>query len=728
MTSLAPDVHTHAPDAASLSALGEHLAAGFFEASNEPTVQRMARAMRRHLENRQPPAWRGQPLYPSGQFNIWEGSRAVTFHYSRSMRYDAHACQQLREAHPEFDDQLAALDQCLREYFVAGTPIPHEFRLGGAGYTHSIPNFGRIAREGLDQYWTRIRQRLARGQTYGETPAIELCSALLDVLAGIRTWHAACLAQLENTPPDRPDAAGTEKHNCTRQLLLTALRRVPFSPARNLYEAMVCANFVYYLDGCDSLGRIDQDLGPYYDRDVESGDLTEDEGTNLIRVLWENVDANAGWNVVLGGSTAGGQPAYNGFTRAALRAAHSIRRPNLALRVRRDTPRDILNLALDAIATGCGIPALYSEEAYLNALRRAHVSIRNEDIADFAFGGCTETMMHGMSNVGSLDAGINLLQVLTQTLERELGRASDFAALLAAYRIDLHDAIALLVAGVNADQEAKARWQPQPMRSLLIDDCIDAGMEYNAGGARYNWSVINVGGLANVVDALTAVRRLVYQERVLTGTALREALRADFSGHEKLRQQLAGCPRFGNDASEVDSLAAELSRFVFNELRQYAPWRGGRFLPACLMFVTYAGAGEGVIATPDGRHANAPIADSAGPYQGRDSHGPTAMLRSVTRIAHELAPGTLVVNARFARPMLTEPDQRERLIELIRTYFDLGGMQLQINVVDQAVLRDAIDHPEEHEDLVVRVGGYSEYFNRLSPALKASLLERTEHC
>jgi formate C-acetyltransferase len=145
------------------------------------------------------------------------------------------------------------------------------------------------------------------------------------------------------------------------------------------------------------------------------------------------------------------------------------------------------------------------------------------------------------------------------------------------------------------------------------------------------------------------------------------------------------------------------------------------------MFVTYAGAGEKVPATPDGRRAGSPIADSAGPVQGRDRKGPTAMLASVARLAHRLAPGTLVVNARFSRSMFGSPERKARLIGLIRTYFEMGGMQIQVNVVDQAVLRDALEHPERHGDLIVRIGGYSEYFNRLSPALQRSLLERTEH-
>ena len=265
------------------------------------------------------------------------------------------------------------------------------------------------------------------------------------------------------------------------------------------------------------------------------------------------------------------------------------------------------------------------------------------------------------------------------------------------------------------------------MRSLLIDDCIDNGREYNAGGARYNWSVVNVAGLANTIDSLAAVREVVFEKREKTGAELLEILMNNYKSEEVFLQRLAQCPRFGNDDERADEIARDISDFVFREFLRYAPWRGGKFLASCLMFVTYAGAGEPVAATPDGRLAGAPLADSAGPYQGRDKNGPTAMLKSVAAIPHYLAPGTLVVNARFTKDFFTTDEGRAKIQDLVRTYFDMGGMQLQINVIDQEVLRDAIAHPEQYEDLIIRIGGYSEYFNRLSPALKQTVLERTEH-
>jgi len=439
------------------------------------------------------------------------------------------------------------------------------------------------------------------------------------------------------------------------------------------------------------------------------------------------VDDCNGCHVALGCTARDGRQAGNALTLVCLEAARGRRRPNLALRLRRDTPESVWDAALDLIATGNGLPALYCEENYLHAIDQAHLNLPDEEKHDFAFGGCTELMVHGCSNVGSLDADFNVLQILEESLHRHLPACASFEDFFRTFCADLCTGIADLTTHVNRSQEVRATWHPQIIRTLLIDDCIDRGRNYQNGGARWNWSIINIVGLSNTIDALAAVRQVVFEERCASAETLLAALRVNYAGYEDLRGRLAQCPKFGNDVPAVDALAHRLSGIVFHEFKRYAPWRGGRFLPATLMFVTYGWFGEPVGATPDGRRAGTPVSDSAGAVQGRDRCGPTAMLRSVAGLQQEHAPGTLVVNIRLAKSLFATTAGREQVKSLIRTYFALGGMQLQVNVIDQQVLRHAIAHPECHGDLIVRVGGYSEYFNRLDDALKHSLLERTEH-
>jgi formate C-acetyltransferase len=634
-----------------------------------------------------------------------------------------------RGAGGEVRETLLALQMSMRDLGANLNVMKTPHTVGGRGYTHSVPNYGRVVREGLSEHAHRIAQNLALAQQRNDVERIEFYLGLQDVLAGIERWHQRILEFLRTSPPaplHNLVERGEDKE-ARRKRLVAAYEQVPWKPARDFFEAMVAYNFTYYLDDCDNPGRVDLELFPYYERDLASGQITHDEAVDLIRCLWENTDANSGWSAGIGGTTPTGEPAYNDLTIACLEAAQKIRRPNLQLHVRRDMPQEVWDAALDTIATGCGLPALYNEEEYLRSLRDAHLGIREEDLGWHNGGGCTETMIHGRSNVGSLDAGINLPMILVQTFHEHLATAQSFDELVAAYKEDVARVVSEIADDVSADQEIKAKVRPQPMRSLLIDDCIDNGREYNAGGARYNWSVINVAGLANTIDSLAAVREVVFEKKEKTGAELLKILLNNYEGAEAFRRRLSQCPRFGNDNERADDIARDISDFVFREFLRYAPWRGGKFLASCLMFVTYAGAGEPVKATSDGRFAGEPLADSAGPYQGRDKNGPTAMLKSVATIPHYLAPGTLVVNARFTKDFFTTDDGRAKMQNLVRTYFDMGGMQLQINVIDQEVLKDAIAHPEKYEDLIIRIGGYSEYFNRLSPVLKQTVLERTEH-
>lgn len=714
-------MRTAGPNPAQLLHLRECFAAGYFELPDASPMRRWSRAVQRRFEHRSLPPYTGTRLYPAGPAVAGVENRILAPNYSSTWSFSEAALnQRLAAADEQQRATLNALRDCMHEAVACVHGVHTAHTVGGGGYTHSIPNYGRIIREGLQEHERRSRRHLARAEQLGDSAKVDFYLALLDVIAGIGGWHRRLLELLE------PDS-GTTGQTGRRQQLIEAYRQVPFKPARSFFEAVVAYNFVFYLDDCDNPGRVDQELVPFYARDLAEGIISRDEALGLIRELWENADANGAWSAAIGGTAADGGPAYSGLTEICLEAARGMRRPNLQLHIRNDMPETCWDEALNTIATGTGLPALHNEEEFLRSLRHAHLGVREQDLGAYNGGGCTETMIHGCSNVGSLDAGINLPLILVGTLSRALAGAETFERLVEEYKADVRAVVREIAEQVNRNQESKALMRPQPMRSLLIDDCIDNGVEFNAGGARYNWSVINVAGLANVVDSLAAVQQVVFEDHELSGEQLQQILTQDFEEHEPVRQRLTRCPRYGNDDPKADRIAQEVADFVFREFLLYAPWRGGKYLASCLMFVTYAIAGKPVGATPDGRRAGQPLADSAGPVQGRDRLGPTAVIKSVGAIPHYLAPGTLVVNARFAKEMFTTAAGRGKLKSLIRTYFDLGGMQLQVNVIDQQVLRDAIAHPEEHEGLIVRVGGYSEYFNRLSQELKHTILERTEH-
>jgi len=691
---------------------GQHFAPGFMLGDSASIQMRFAHAIRSHLEKCALYPYGGESLYPSGG-TIWVDPTCPPVMY---MHYVDLVCSFNAELVREKISNAVSDEE--RKTYEKVKLFQEAFPKSG-GWTHSIINFGRLLSEGLTAYRDRISANLAAA---GEPDKQELYRALIIVVDAIDRYRQRIAEYLGGLSFEDP---AMERNR--GRLAGAYLSGLPMRPADGFFEAMVSTIFLYAIDGSDDLGRFDQFMWPYYSSDIESGRLTRQEAVALVGTLWNYVDQCNGWNVALAGSTRQGSEASNDLTLVCMEAGQKKRRPNLALRLRKDTPEAVWDAAIDTIASGNGLPALYSEENYLRAIDTAQLNLPDEDKRDYAFGGCTELMVHGCSNVGSLDGDFSVIERLEKYLERSLADCPTFEDLLLGLESDVRSGIYELTEAVNRNQENRSLYQPQLIRTLLIDDCIDRGKNYHDGGARYNWSVINIVGMSNAIDSLSAVRKAIYEEHKTDAPTLLAALRANFEGHEELRRYLQQCPRFGNDDSEVNEIAERLSGVVYREFKRYAPWRGGKFIAGTLMFVTYGMYGQRVGATPDGRLAETPVADSAGPVQGRDHKGPTAMLRSTASLQQLHAPGTLVVNIRVAKELVNKPAGREKLKSLIRTYFDLGGMQIQVNVVDQEVLKDAMVHPEDHKDLIIRMGGYSEYFNNLTEDLKISILERTEH-
>ena len=698
-------------DTEALNDLGEYFAAGFYSDPDASMVERFARAMHNWALHLTLPPYDGGLLYPSGP-NFWESHEpiAVRWFYGCVRPADKDV---LAKKKAGADERGRAALSTLEQSWSA-QEFPN-------GFTHSIPNYGRVLAEGLDGFADRVARGLADADANDNDERRSFYRAMEVTLDAARTLHRRSVEQIQGAK------VSDEAAKRNRRRLLDAYRRVPFAPAREFFDALFATNFIFYFDGCDNLGSFDQFMWPYYRASRERGVPDRSEAVGLVRALWKNMDDVHAWNAVIGGSDVQGRDLSNEFTVVCLEAARGSRRPNLALRLAPSTPERVWDAALDTIATGCGLPALYWDPSYFHGMRASRIPVPEEELHEFAFGGCTELMVHGKSNVGSLDDSLNVPAVLCDAMSRRLPGARTFEQFYRAFRTELGRAIDEMCERVNTWQEIKARSHPQAIRSLLIDDCVDTGREYSAGGARYNWSVINVMGLANAIDSLAALREIVFEKKEISPQEMAQVLSENFRGRKALRQRLQRAPRYGNGDPRADEIASSLSEFVFGELLRRRTWRGGPFVPSCLMFVTYVGFGLPVGATPDGRLAGAPIADSAGAYQGRDTSGPTAMLRSACALDMSHAPGTLVVNIRLAGQHFATRAARANVKALIRSYFEMGGLQLQVNVVDQQTLRAAVADPDRYADLIVRTGGYSEYWRNLTPELRQTVLERTEH-
>ena len=643
--------------------LGEFYAAGFFEEDNKSYFIRFSRALRRYFENYKLQPYNGEPIYPCGSK---EQGLLVNPDYSYTIIVN---WEDLKEKDKEVFEALQ------KELSVYDSLVPSEHTVGGNMYTHSYPNFKRIVREGLDSYEKRIN----------DIPDQDIRMGLLDVVAGIRSFHTRILEVLKK------DAENSD--------LYKALQTVPFKPANTLYEAIVCWNFIYYLDGCDNIGRPDADLIDFY----RGEDMTE-----AFRCFFKNVDINNGWSGALG-------PKYNELTIQCLKAIQGLRRPSLELRITHDMPQEVWDAALASICAGGGSPSLYNECGYQTAIEELFPEIPQEDRICFAGGGCTETMIAGMSNVGSVDAGINIAWIFEKFMRKTLPTSAEFEEFYKLFIEECHVQIDNVLNKISASQKLRAKFRPHPMRTLLIDDCISRGKDFNNGGARYYWSIVNLAGLINTIDSLSVIKRLVFTDHIMSGNDLLSSMD---QGENFFKYN--DIPRHGTDSEEANNMANRLSNDICAAFDKKIPYSGGKFLPSSIQFITYVNAGKGVGATPDGRTAGAPLCDSIGAIHGNDKYGITAVLNSAAALCQKKMAGTPVLNIK-----LDANQSLKSLKALVLGYFKKGGMQMQITCINKEDLLSARENPENYPNLVVRIGGYSEYFNRLSPELQQTVIDRT---
>lgn len=646
--------------------IGEYVGAALFAEPERSLFYRKALGLRRLYENCDLPEYTGKPLYPSGK--IAYGSHFFP-NNNRGLSVDLN---RLRDVCPEGAEAYE------REFFAFTSSLPPEHVVGGNMYTHTIPNYHRILVEGLDAYLPRIEKIADRDMREG----------LLHLVAGIRAFAARCADRLaQSGAPER---------------LVSALRRVPMQPARDVFEAAECWNFVMYLDRCDNLGCLEKGLLPYW----KGEDIVP-----LLENLYENLDVNVGWSMAL-------HPPYSPLTLQCLRAAKGHRRPMIELFVDENTPEEVWETAFDTVRSGSGQPAFYNPHVLLRGLKERFPVIREEDIPFFCGGGCTEAMFDGCSNVGSHDAGINLLLILENTLKTKLTSVADFESFYAAFMADTAEVTDTVTREIANSQERRAKLNPVPMRTLLVDDCIDREIEYNAGGARYSWSQISFAGLINVIDGLLTVRELVFRQKKYTAAEVLEKLSANDA--DFLRECRLLPVSYGHGSAEADAFAHRLSADVFALLDGKKPWMGEGFLASSVLFSAAAQGGADIGATPDGRAAGAPLADSVAPILGKDTAGPTAMLKSVTSLDIPHALGVPVLNFNI------EPTFRNDILKsLILSYMEMKGIHFQISCVSREMLEEAYKNPDLHRNLIVRVGGYSEYFCNLTDELKRAVIART---
>jgi len=540
---------------------------------------------------------------------------------------------------------------------------------------------------------------------------------------------------------------------------------VPAHAPRDFWEALQYYWFVHLgvtteLNTWDAFnpGHLDQHLYPFYRQGIEDGTLTREQAEELLQCLWIKFNnqpappkvgitaAESGTytdfaQINLGGQNPDGTDAVNEVTYLLLDVVQEMRllQPSTSIQVSKKNPDQFIKRACKIIRTGFGQPSVFNSDLIVQELVRQGKSVT--DARQGGSSGCVEVGAFG-KEAYILTGYFNMPKVLELTLHngldprtgRQIGlqtgnptEFSSFDELFQAYTKQLNYLIDVKIRGNNVIERLYACYMPCPYLSLLIDDCIAEGKDYHKGGARYNTTYIQGVGLGSITDQMTALKYHVFDQQTITMEHLLAALAADFEGYEGLRQRLINkTPHYGNDDDYADTTMTELFEVYFNAIDGRPNMRGGTYHINLLPTTVHVYFGSVIGATPDGRHAAKPLSEGISPVQGVDRHGPTAVVRSASKMDHARTGGTLL-NQKFTPHLLETDDDLDNLVHLIRAYFKLDGHHIQFNVVDADTLRAAQRSPEQYRDLIVRVAGYSDYFCDLSVELQNEIIARTEH-
>ena len=480
-------------------------------------------------------------------------------------------------------------------------------------------------------------------------------------------------------------------------------------------------------------GHLDRTLQPFYAQDLAAGRLDQAGALLLLESLYllinEFIPDGLAISVMVGGRDQEGRDLTNELSYLCLEALRRTRLiyPTVGVCWHEGTPGELVDLALELIAGGCANPAFFGDETIQQGLRQ--LGVPPAESCRYVNSTCVEITPSGSSNVWVASPYYNTCGLLLEEIAAQIGApAPSFEAFLERYRRRLGAAVARGVAEQNQARGVRQERGRKPLQSIFTRDCLARGRDLDEGGAVYNWAECSFVGLANLADALYVLREEVYLQRRLSFAELKAALDADFSGAEALRLRfLNAYPKYGQDCPQVDQLVAQVVGFAIEACRRHrlAP-DDSPYVPGAFVWIMHEHLGRQTGATPDGRQAGFPFADGCGPAQGRECFGPTAAILSTTSWDHRPMIGGLAYNMKFNASLLRSPGSRQGLRDLVLTYLRRGGFEAQINVVDQETLKKAKVHPEEYRDLVVRIGGYTDYFARLSPQMQDELILRTE--
>jgi len=509
-----------------------------------------------------------------------------------------------------------------------------------------------------------------------------------------------------------------------------------------------------------SPGRMDQYLYPFFLYDLKAERINKIEALELLEALFIKFNQivymrNAhsakyfagfpiGFNVTVGGLTRDGKDATNELSYLILKTQDHIRlpQPNLTARLHKNSPAEFISECSRVIGLGNGMPQIVNDENIIPALNS--LGLNDEDCHDYVLVGCVELSTQG-NYLGWSDAAMfNLVKVLELTLNDgrcmlsgkqtglrtgSLTDYTDFISLEKAFKKQIEFFIDRMIEACEAVEKSHQLFLPSPFLSSVIDDCLTKGIDVTVGGAKYNLSGIQAIQVANVADSLAVLKKMIFEDKVINGETMINALKNNFEGNESLRQLCINrVPKYGNDVEWVDRLGAECVTWFADRIKRYTNFRGGKYHMGLYTVSAHVPMGQNVAATPDGRLAMTPLADGGmSPMYGRDKLGPTAVFNSVSRIPSHLATNGTLLNMKFLPSFFTNASDREKFSSLLRSFILLPINHVQFNVVTAQELINAKADPESYRGLTIRVAGYTAYFTELAGDLQDEIIKRTTH-
>ncbi|MBA1333636.1 MAG: Pyruvate formate-lyase [Firmicutes bacterium] len=628
---------------------------------------------------------------------------------------------------------------------------------------HTVAD-GKIYRKGFLDFKRDIQQSLSSidylndPEAYDkqeELKAMLICADAIIRYAERHAEKARELAELEKDPKRKKEL----------EKIAEVCSYVPANAPRSFWEALQAYWFIHLgviteLNTWDSFnpGKLDQHLYPFYKKETEEGTLTRDEAKELVQCFWVKFNNQPAppkvgvtlqesgtytdfANINIGGIMPDGTDGVNDVTYMLLEIIGEMKilQPSTNVQVSRKNPDKFVKKACEIIRMGMGFPSVFNTDAVVEELIRQGKSI--EDARCGGTSGCVETGAFG-KEAYILTGYFNIPKILEITLHNGMDPATGkklgietgdpctfetYDELFDAFKKQMHHFIDIKIRGNNIIETLYAKYMPAPFLSIIIDDCIKKGKDYNAGGARYNTNYIQGVGTGSITDSLAAIKYHIYDNKNIAMAELIEALDNNFEGYEKIRQLLINkAPKYGNDDDYADSIMVSVFDAYFNEVDGRNNMKGGKYRIDMLPTTCHIYFGSVIGALPDGRKAGEPLSEGISPVQGVDKYGPTAVIKSAAKMDHLKTGGTLL-NQKFTPQVMEGEEGLEKLTHLIRAYFKMDGHHIQFNVISADTLRAAQANPEKYQNLIVRVAGYSDYFRNLNKKLQDEIIARTEH-